>query len=216
MKRTKLKTMLLFLLIACHTSIFSQDKEFLRHEFSIHTGYGTMINSVAGLTLSTQGYKRDLSQGVSWDGQYHFRIIQRFAVGLTYSGFSSKGSHAEGSDHLFINYIAPQISVCNLSSKSFQFRLGAGVGGIYFRDNSKVFGKPRRVKGNTFGAHINLTTAYKLTEHLGVGLEAQYIAGELDKINSHYHDETIIVRFKDNNKANLSRLNIVAGLSYYF
>ena len=101
MNQTPVKAILLLiaLTLSCHTPLFSQ-RDFERHEFSFHAGYGVMFHHPPTLTLSTHSYQRTLAQGVSWDGQYNFRPLKRFVFGGIYSGFSSKGSHPEGKDHL--------------------------------------------------------------------------------------------------------------------
>lgn len=216
MNQTQIRTIILFMfMMICHSPLFSQ-KEFQRHEFSFHSGYGNMVYGVPGLTLPTHSYDRKLSQGVNWDLQYHFRPLRHFVIGAIYSGFSSKGSHPEGSDHVWVHFIGPQIGVCNVSTERWQMRITGGPGGVIFRDNSKVFGKPRNTKANSIGFLFNASTAYKLSSHLGIGMEIQYLASGLVSMRSQYHGETIRVDFDESANSSLSRLNINAGLSYYF
>ena len=110
MNQTLIKAILLLIAftLSCHTLLFSQ-RDFERHEFSFHAGYGVMFHHPPTLTLSTHSYQRTLAQGVSWDGQYNFRPLKRFVFGGIYSGFSSKGSHPEGNDHLWVHFIGTQI-----------------------------------------------------------------------------------------------------------
>ena len=91
MNQTLIKAILLLIAftLSCHTLLFSQ-RDFERHEFSFHAGYGVMFHHPPTLTLSTHSYQRTLAQGVSWDGQYNFRPLKRFVFGGIYSGFSSK------------------------------------------------------------------------------------------------------------------------------
>lgn len=216
MKRTLLKLALFVPFLAFGHAAFPQKKSFLRNEFSFHTGYGEIVHNVSGLTLDTYDYRKSLSHGVNWEAHYHFHIIRQISVGLVYTGFSSWGSHAEGSDHLFIHYLAPQLSFYIQNKEHWKTRLGIGAGKVFYRDNSEVFGKPRRVTGKTPGMHASFSTAYKLTKHWGLGLEVNYIFCRLDEMKAFYHDETILVRFEESQPAKLSRINLSAGLSYYF
>ena len=79
MNQTLIKAILLLIAftLSCHTLLFSQ-RDFERHEFSFHAGYGVMFHHPPTLTLSTHSYQRTLAQGVSWDGQYNFRPLKRF------------------------------------------------------------------------------------------------------------------------------------------
>ena len=82
MNQTLIKAILLLIAftLSCHTPLFSQ-RDFERHEFSFHAGYGVMFHHPPTLTLSTHSYQRTLAQGVSWDGQYNFRPLKRFVFG---------------------------------------------------------------------------------------------------------------------------------------
>lgn len=215
MKQKSARTILLLFTMLCHTSLFSQ-KEFQRHEFSAHTGYGNMVSGVPGLTLTTHSYGRKMQQGVNWDLQYQFRPLKHMTVGMVYSGFSSQGSHPEGNDHVWVHFIGPQIGVCNVSTNHWQMRIGVGPGGVFFRDNSQVFDKPRTATAKSIGFLANVNTSYKLTPHLGIGIGIQYMYSGLISMKTRYHNETTRVFFDEEANSMLSRLNINAGLSYYF
>lgn len=218
MRRTRIKTILfltVMISLISQSSLFAQ-RNFERHEFSLHAGFGNMFNETPTLTLTTHDYERKLAQGVSWDAQYLFRPLKRFVFGVIYSGFSSKGSHEEGSDHLWTNMIATQIGLSNADTKRWQIRGGIGPGLVYFRNNSEVFGKPRTVKAWSIGILINSNATYKITPHWGLGIGFQYLASGLFRTRVHYHDETILVKLYDGQPSDLSRLNVTGGLSYYF
>ena len=188
MNQTLIKAILLLIAftLSCHTPLFSQ-RDFERHEFSFHAGYGVMFHHPPTLTLSTHSYQRTLAQGVSWDGQYNFRPLKRFVFGGIYSGFSSKGSHPEGKDHLWVHFIGTQIGMCNANTKHWQIRVTTNA---------------------------NLT--YKLNPNLGVSLGVQYMYSELLRMRTHYHGERVIVKLDGNDDTNLTRINFTTGLSYYF
>lgn len=215
MNQTLTTTILSLIALTCHASLFAQ-RNFERHEFSFHTGYGNMLNGIPTLTLSTHSYQRQLAQGVTWDGQYLYRPLKHFIFSVAYSGFSSKGSHPEGKDHFSIQFIGAQIGICNANTKHWQIRAGVGPGRIFLRNNSQVFGKTRKVTAKSIGLLSTINATHKLTSHIGIGMEVQYLASGLFNMKTHYHGETLSVRFSDDNDANISRLNIVAGLSYYF
>lgn len=213
MKRTIL--LIIVLILACHAPLFSQ-KDFERHEFSFHAGYGNMFKGTPTLTMDAHSYQRKLAQGVSWDGQYRFRPLKRFIFGPVYSGFSSKGSHPEGKDHLWIHFIGMQVGVCNADTKNWQIRAEAGPGAVFLRNNSEVFGKTRKVTAKNMGLLFNINATYKLSSHWGAGIGVQYLVTGLFTMKTRYHEETHFVRFNNEHNANLSRLNLIAGLSYYF
>lgn len=218
MRRTRIKTILLLtavISLLSSTPLFAQ-RDFERHEFSFHAGYGNLLNETPALTLLTHDYKRKLAQGVSWDAQYLFRPLKRFIFGAIYTGFSSKGSHPEGSDHLWINFAGPQIGMSNAYTRRWQIRGSISPGLLFFRNNSEVFEKSRRVKGWNIGLLLNGNATYKLTPNLGIGIGMQYMVSGLFRTRVHYHGETTVVKLYDGQPSDLSRLNVTGGLSYYF
>lgn len=218
MRRTRFKTVLLLtavISLLSSTPLFAQ-RDFERHEFSFHAGYGNLLSTPPTLTLSTHDYKHELKHGISWDAQYLFRPFKRFIFGAIYTGFSSKGSHAEGSDHLWVNFIGPQIGLSNANTQRWQVRGSISPGAVIFRNNSEVFDKPRKVKAWSVGLLLNSNVNYKLTSHLGIGIGVQCMLSGLVRTRVHYHDERTIVSLNSDTPSGLSRLNVTGGLSYYF
>lgn len=214
--KTKKSILCLFLLLAGATQLLAQKKEWQRHTFSVHAGYANMLQGTGGLTNSSHDYERDLSKGTGWDVQYYGRPTKALGIGLLYSGFTSKGSHKEGSDHLYTHYIAPQIGLYAVDQKWFSLRFNAGLGGIFYRNNSEVFGKSRRTDGRFFAINGGVNAAFKLTRHFAIEANAQYIASRLNSMDVRYHDETTTVDFADGDESHLGRLNLSAGISYSF
>lgn len=202
---------MLFLVVSMETLAQSTD---LRQSFAIHVGYGNMVKGTDGLTNSSSSYKDQLSQGISWDAQYFFRPIKVLGIGFLYSGYTSNGSHKEGSDQLYTHYLAPQIGLYAVSADYFTLRFNLGVGGMIYRNNSEVFGKERRVRSSSVAANVGANAAYRIARHWSVEADIQYIPSQTKKIRSHYHDETIAVRFPDG--LSFSRLNLSAGVAYSF
>ena len=109
-----------------------------------------------------------------------------------------------------------QIGMCNAYTKHWQVRVETGPGVVFLRNNSQVFGKTRKVNACSIGLLTQANVTYKLTPNVGIGLGVQYMFSGLFKMRSHYHGETIDVKFNSDNDSNLTRLNITTGLSYYF
>lgn len=207
-------------LIACSIRLSAQETAvpktaMQKHTFSFRAGYGNILERTSGLTKQTDSYKKDLSAGVSWEAQYLFHFRKIAGIGVLYSGFSSKGSHEGGSDHIYTNYIAPQVGLYLFQNRQVLLRADLGMGAMTYRNNSKVFGKDRIVKKSEFAGNAGINFTYKLTRHWNLEADAKYIVCTMNKIKSHYHDEIVIVKFK-NSPLSVSRLNLSAGISYSF
>lgn len=209
------RDLLFFLLTMCCIALSAQEVVKQRHTFSVHAGYGNMLRGTAGLTNSLKSYERDLSEGVSWDVQYYFRPADIVGVGFLYSGFSSQGSHEEGSDHLYTHYFAPQVGIYCLRTKRFFIRLDAGIGLLSYRNYSKVFDKSRRVTGTSFATNAGVNATLKITRQWNIEADIQYVASSIHTIYPRYHNEVTTVKFR-NDPLSVSRLNLSAGVSLNF
>lgn len=207
-------------LIACCIRLSAQETAAQKtaiqeHTFSFRAGYGNILEGTSGLTKQSHSYERDLSTGVSWEAEYFFHFTRIIGVGVLYSGFSSKGAHEEGSDHLYTHYIAPQVGFYLYQNNHVHLRADLGMGAMTYRNNSKVFGKNRIVKKSEFAGNAGINFTYKLTRHWNLEADAKYIVCTMNKIKSRYHDEIVIVKF-NKYPLSVSRLNLSAGISYSF
>ena len=214
MLKRKQNLLWFFLTMWC-IALPAQETTKQQHTFSFHTGYGNMLKGTAGLTNSSKSYERSLSEGVSWDAQYYYRPADIVGIGFLYSGFSSQGSHEEGSDHLYTHYFAPQAGIYCLRTKRFFIRLDAGIGILSYRNYSKVFDKSRRVTATSFATNAGLNATLKITRQWNIEADIQYVASNIHKIYPRYHNETTTVKFR-NDPLSVSRLNLSAGVSFNF
>lgn len=212
----KKKLLLWMFLVTFSFSAVAKEIPEEKHSFAIYVGYGNMVNGVGTLTNTHSDYKKKFREGIIWNAEYYFRLVKFMGVGFLYSGYSAKGNHAEGADHIYTHYMAPQIGVYCLNKEKVQLRLNVGMGGIRFLNNSEVFDKSRRVTGSRFAFNVGTNAVYKLTDHWGVSLDVQYIGANLHKVDSKYHGETIIVRYPEGKRPSMSRLNVSGGIAYHF
>lgn len=217
-RKAKISLLTALLAIGCtlpHTAS-ARGKEFQTNVLTLNAGYGSMTGHLAGLTLDTSPYRKELSKGFCWDVSYQVRPIQHLGIAMTYTGFSSKGSHQEGSDHLYIHYIAPQASLYCIDEELFSLSIGGGIGGVIYRNNSLVFEKPRQANGATVGLHLAVNGTAKLSKNIGLNAKIQYFGAELYKMKVNYHGETTTVKLTDDHELILSRISALIGLSYHF
>lgn len=186
-----------------------------KHRFSVHAGYANMIGGTAGLTKSTSSYENKLCSGLTWDAQYDYWLYKQIGIGVLYSGYTADGSHAQGSDHIYTHYLAPKFTVRVYQTGQFNLSFNGGVGYLFYLNDSRVFGKERRATGGHIGTHVGGIAEYKLGEHWALSLETAFIYAKLSKMNTLYHGENTSVHFS-NNMLNASRINISAGLNFFF
>ena len=187
------------------------------HSLTIHAGYANMLGGTAGLTNNSNSYEKELCSGFSWDVQYDYRPNPKIGLGILYSGYTANGELTYSSDHIYTHYFAPQLTPKILRTEHFEIFVNAGLGYLFYLNNSTVYGKERRVTGGNIAANIGGMVEYKINNKWGVSLGTQYITSNLRKINVFYHGENTKVKFNNKeNKLNLSRLNLSVGVNFHF
>lgn len=213
------KNVLILLFCAFALGINAQneqpDKAFLMF---LHGGYGLFPNKTAGLTTTSADYVKKMGSGASWNFQAYYRS-KMFIVGAMYSGYNSKGSYlasTEGaaeltsSDNILTTYVAPQLGMNIPVSKVFHLGWNGGFGGMWLKNSSKVYEKPRVLKGSAFGYNLGLRGIFNLTEHLGLSAEVMAIGAATNKANVDYHNEVVTVHYVPSLK--LNQLTFSLGL----
>jgi len=180
----------------------------------LHGGYGILPDKTSGLTNSSASYIDELSSGVSWNAQAYFRH-KALITGLFYSGYTAKGSLENSSDKILTSYVAPQLGAAiPVANGKFDIVINAGVGGIWYQNNSMVFGKERKVRGSSVGVNIGLKGVYNFSRQWGVSLEMATIRANLYKTNVNYHYKTIDVKYSGESPFHLDQFTFSIGLKY--
>jgi hypothetical protein len=178
----------------------------------LHAGWAKLPNKTSGLTNSAADYVNDLSSGISWNIQALHRH-KKWMSGVLYSGYTAKGKLEYGSDQILTSYIAPQIGLnIPVVGEKLDIAFNAGLGGMWYRNYSKVFEKDRKVKGRTVGANLGLKAIYNFTQSFGVSFEIASLWASLGKTYITYHDETIKVRYPD--ALQLNQFTFSIGFKY--
>ena len=178
----------------------------------LHGGYGFLPNKTSGLTSYSTSYIDELSSGVIWNAQAYYRK-NLFITGLLYSGYTANGSLKNSSDKILTTYVAPQAGMCiPVAGGKFNIAFNGGIGGMWYRNNSVVFQKDRKVTGKNIGVNLGLKGVYNFAQHFGVSLEMSIIEASLSKTNVNYHDKIIKVRYAD--ALHLNQFSLSIGLKY--
>lgn len=214
-------------------SVFAQESSDNSLVAFLHAGYGYLPNKTSGLTNSSESYAKTLSSGMSWNAQLYYQR-KKLIIGLLYSGYNSSGSLEHGddtpqvvdpsqsqrrpdnrlnsSDHILTTYIAPQFGANIPAGERFSIAFNGGIGGIWYRNNSTVHDKDRKVTGNSLGLNLCVKGIYNFSEHFGVSLEVLGINAGLNSVDIKYHDENFEVNYSD--KLSLNQLTFSLGLKY--
>lgn len=198
------------------TTALAADPSYKKNLFSLHAGYGNMAWGTSALTTASNSYENKLCSGFTLNLEYDRRLIPQLSLGIVASMYNASGSHAEGKDHVYTTFVGPQLSVYFLPTTPWIVRLSAGLGYLDYKNNSKVFGKDRKVSGDTGAAICGIRLAYTFASHWSIHADAGLLFGDLDSYKVKYHGEKIRVHPKDGDEVKLSRYNLLVGISYHF
>lgn len=171
-----------------------------------------------GITDRSDAYRSDLRKGVAWDVSYLAQVAGRklkFGVGVLYQGSSYKNTHDTGADKILMHYMAPQVSL-TMVKKHYQLQLAGGIGYQFYKDKSKVYGKPRDVSMDKLAGNLTLSGEYFLTSHWGASARLNWLASSTETYSVKYHDEKWNVENPKTGTGYFGQLSLVFGLNYHF
>ena len=200
------------------TSLYAQSAGDKRSSFSVHAGPSWYLGQLMGITDRSDAYRSDLRKGVAWDVSYLAQVAGRkfqFGVGALYQGSSYKNTHDTGADKILMHYMAPQVSL-TMVKKHYQLQLAGGIGYQFYKDKSKVYGKPRDVSMNKLAGNLALSGEYFLTSHWGASARLNWLASSTETYSVKYHDEKWNVEKPKTGTGYFGQLSLVFGLNYHF
>jgi opacity protein-like surface antigen len=220
-------------LLTCFSSIQAQNRnndDLPRFRISLQGGWSYRLGKVADVQTELKEYIKGLKSGfhLGVDGGFFFN--RNYGCGLKYAYFNTNneldnvtvtdrfGQQKTGlmKDNIHIHYIAPAFySRFPVADNKLVFLAGASIGYLRYVDNA-VLVDDMTITGGTVGLGLDFGADYMITPHFGVGANLGLIGGSLNKVK--YNDGTgeVDVDLEDGQRENLSRLDISAGVRWYF
>ncbi|WP_162795913.1 hypothetical protein [Pedobacter nanyangensis] len=161
---------------------------------------------------------------------YHYGIdatyfVKSWGLGLKFNQFKSSNSgfstfedaRVSISDHLTTTFVGPSFSAKKSSASNVHtFVFGLGMGYLGHRDNSSIGNIPVKLTGSTFGAAIDAAYDVKVTKYLALGAQLSMVGGSLSKITVEGMGVSEVRKLEDNQRENLSRLDVSLGARFNF
>lgn len=142
-------------------------------------------------------------------------------VGILYSGYRSGAYHtnfvrnpdypkeqtANPKSRMHLDYIGPEF-VMRAANKHWSLRYGIGVGAFILNVEEEMdFSMGKTVKG--MGLHYQLSADYLLSKHVGIGVNAGVIYGNV-------YDKNGVIPGSMDQSVEFYRIFINGGLHFYF
>lgn len=209
-----------FLLTAmwlCSSALYAQSGTAERSILSFHTGLARYTGELTGVA----GHSSDLRNGISWSGSYTYLAGKdpslKAGLGMLYQGSRYSHDMPDSTDRIQTHYVAPQFSMHWLK-QSFGLYVVVGAGYRFYKDNSTVYDKPRKVSMNKWAANVGIGGEYRPFARWGISAKINYILAYSDKYSVRYHDKEWLVQphYPVSGSNDISQLSFSAGINYHF
>lgn len=206
--------------------------DFPRFRLALQGGWSYRLAKVAdNIPADLKQYYKNLKPGFNLGADAGFFFTEEIGVGLKYAYFRA-GNELSGVTVTFedgqaatgvmknqnhIHYIAPSFYYkFATAGDKLNFLAGASIGYLRYIDNGILVRSSYNLTGGTVGLGFEFGADYMITEHFGVGANIGLIGGSLSKVK--VDDGTVQreVELEEENRENLSRLDVSAGVRWYF
>lgn len=212
------------------TTIFGQQNQSEKIRIAVQSGYSYRLAKVSdNVPPEYKGYVKSLKSGYNIGLDAAFFITPEFGLGLKYSRFGSSGTFKDvratsGDDVIFGKKFTDDISI-NFYAASYtsQWVIGngrssilgiLGLGYLGYKDEGEIVGQIVKQTGGTFGASVDLGYDYALSNRISIGAGIGLVTGTLSKIKTERNGVSTTAEPNDENKENLTRLDINAGIRF--
>lgn len=189
---------------------------------SLQVGPSRYVGTFIGITDYSKNYRDDLRSGWTWSTGYSYIFgkqekSSRFGLGLMYQGTYYKHSSSELSDDISMQYLAPQF-ILHLSKERYNIQLAYGSGYLWYKDDSGVYGKPRKVDIDEWAFNLSLGGEYYLSSWCGLCARLNWIVSESKAYKVSYHGETWEVENPELSSGGgvYAPLSLTVGINFHF
>ena len=202
-----------------------------RFRISLQGGWSRRLAKVADVgDADLKEYIKGLKSGfhLGVDGAFFF--TENYGAGLKYAYFrtsneidnvtvtTTTGESKTGlmQDKINIHYFAPEFwTRYSFADDKLILLAGASIGYLRYIDNG-VLVDPLTITGSTVGVGFDIGLDYMITPHFGIGANLGLIGGSIGTMK--YNDGTgeREVSLNDNQRENLTRLDVSAGIRWCF
>ena len=192
---------------------------------SIEAGFGYRTGALPDDLGNGEGkaHLKRLLSGFNIEGHFSYFLKSNLGLGVTYSQFFSKSEITifdiiDNTDITLIEdtsiaFIAPELSYRFISNnEKHSFISSFNIGLLNYNNDISINSNiVNAVSGSTLGVGLGLNYDYHISPTIAIGAGLNHISGVLNKIT--VNDMEIEL---EDDKENISRLNINGGIRFYF
>jgi len=179
-----------------------------------------------------RSYYRNMKTGWSGNADLTFMLTPDLGAGLRYKFFYTGGSingyfdaqdgvhliYANYGEKIYVNYYAALISYHQFIDSYERFRLSAGcsIGMVTYRNEAEYMNSYYLITGKNIGTDFNIGLEYFFTDHIALGADLSAFYSRLSKMKMSDGTNSQSIDLDKDNYENLSRIELLLGIRFYF
>jgi len=207
--------------------IMKPERKYPSMRLGINAGYGYRTAKLAdGMDDAEKYYMKKLMSGLNLEAAFDYFISDYWGIGLMYSGYHAKadiwGTNelGQGGSYLTktsINFIAPALLFRSPIGESFFLDIKFGIGYIgYGSKDSFLDDYYMKYNGASVGMHFGVGLEYKMTDNIGLFLNASSTTGAVRKFTVNENGYINTVELDDGQAEGLGNSSIGLGVRFHF
>jgi hypothetical protein len=175
-------------------------------------------------------YLKQLKTGVKAAGQVHYMVWENYGLGIDYLLHYSSGSlhgtldpgdtytliYGKFSDDIYTSYVGLSLYFQQWIKPKFKIYGQVSSGLTLFREESVIIYSPLLITGKAYGGNTEIGLEYFLGKNISVAMNAGFFQSTVSKIKVNNGIKTEEIKLEKEQTEGLSRLDLGAGLRFYF
>lgn len=208
-----------------------EDKEYTPVRFAFQGGYSYRVAKIhESIPPELKDYANGLKSGFNFGADFTYFLSETIGFGMKYNFFNSsnkiddvwvldfRGNRRFGelSDDIKISFIGPSFSSRTQSyDKNHVLLTNIALGYLSYK-NDAVLIDDIEIKGSTVGIVADLGYDGKIADNLFLGAQISFLVGALSEYDVSNGLTQRTVSLDDDDKDNLSRLDLSVGIRFHF
>lgn len=171
----------------------------------------------SGVPSETREHLKGLRSGYHIGADLAYYFSETTGTGLKYSlSRFQDSSYGSIDDDITLQYIGPAMYGRLISaSRNFHFTYDLSVGYLHYQDEAR-HGEPITYSGAALGFSTGIGVDFRISKQFFLGFEPSWNTGILNKVKINGDQQTITVKLEDDERENLSRLDLSARVKWNF
>jgi hypothetical protein len=175
-------------------------------------------------------YLKQIKTGIKAAGQVHYMVWENYGLGIDYQFHYSSGSlhgtmdpgdaytliYGKFTDEMYTNYVGLSLYFQQWIKPKFKIYGQVSSGLTLFREESVIIYNPLLITGKAYGGNTEIGLEYYLGKNISVGMSAGFFQSTISKIEVNNGIKTEEIKLEKEQMEGLSRLDLGAGLRFYF